>query len=111
VTSFATHLECSRCGEYFQIDTLQQTCTNDGGPLLVRYDLAKVHAAMQREALARRPATLWRYRELLPMEDPERVVTLGEPPTPRRRCPPSGARSCSRRARPRASRRPRRRAP
>ncbi|HEY3125868.1 MAG TPA: threonine synthase [Candidatus Limnocylindria bacterium] len=82
MTSFATHLECSRGGEDFQIDTLQQTCIVDGGPLLVRYDLEKVHGAMQREVLARRPATLWRYRELLPIEDPERVVTLGEPLTP-----------------------------
>lgn len=80
--SFATHLECSRGGEDFQIDTLQQTCVIDGAPLLVRYDLERVHEAMQREVLARRPATLWRYRELLPIEDPERVVTLGEPLTP-----------------------------
>jgi threonine synthase len=79
---FATHLECSRGGEDFQIDTLQQTCVNDGGPLLVRYDLEKVHEAMTREVLARRPATLWRYRELLPIEDPARIVTLGEPNTP-----------------------------
>ena len=39
--SLATHLECSRGGEDFQLDTLQQTCTNDGGPLLVRYDIEK----------------------------------------------------------------------
>ncbi len=77
MTSFATHLECSRGGEDFQIDTLQQTCIIDGGPLLVRYDLERVHEAMQRETLARRPASLWRYRELLPFEDPERIVTLG----------------------------------
>jgi len=82
VTSFATHLECSRGGEDFQIDTLQQTCIIDGGPLLVRYDLERVHEAMQREMLARRPASLWRYRELLPFEDAERIVTLGEPLTP-----------------------------
>jgi len=82
VTSFATHLECSRGGEDFQLDTLQQTCTNDGGPLLVRYDLERVHEAMKREILARRPATMWRYRELLPMDDPAQVVTLGEPMTP-----------------------------
>jgi threonine synthase len=82
VTSFATHLECSRGGEDFQIDTLQQTCIIDGGPLLVRYDLVKVREAMQREVVARRPATLWRYRELLPVEDPARAVTLGEPITP-----------------------------
>ena len=80
--SFATHLECSRAGEDFQLDALQQTCTNDGGPLLVRYDLERVHEAMQREVLARRPATMWRYRELLPMDDAAHVVTLGEPMTP-----------------------------
>jgi threonine synthase len=82
VTSFATHLECSRGGEDFQIDTLQQTCIIDGGPLLVRYDLTRVHEAMQRDALMRRPATLWRYRELLPIDDPAHIVTLGEPNTP-----------------------------
>ncbi|HEV8230678.1 MAG TPA: threonine synthase [Candidatus Limnocylindria bacterium] len=82
MTSFATHLECSRCSESYQVDTLQQTCRNDGAPLLVRYDLARVHATMQRDALARRPSTLWRYRELLPVEYSERVVTLGEPITP-----------------------------
>jgi threonine synthase len=82
VTSFATHLECSRGGEDFQIDTLQQTCIIDGGPLLVRYDLERVHQSMQREELAHRPATLWRYRELLPIDDPARIVTLGEPMTP-----------------------------
>ena len=82
MSSFATHLECSRGGEDFQLDTLQQTCTNDGGPLLVRYDLQRVHETMQRENLARRPATMWRYRELLPMDDPAHVVTLGEPMTP-----------------------------
>jgi threonine synthase len=82
VTSFATHLECSRGGEDFQIDTLQQTCIIDGGPLLVRYDLTRVHAAMQRDALMRRPENLWRYRELLPIDDPAHIVTLGEPNTP-----------------------------
>jgi threonine synthase len=82
VTSFATHLECSRGGEDFQIDTLQQTCIIDGGPLLVRYDLERVHESMQRETLARRPADLWRYRELLPIDDPAHIVTLGEPNTP-----------------------------
>src|SRR5438132_12408584 len=35
-----------------------------------------------RDALKERPETLWRYRELLPYEDPARTVTLGEPMTP-----------------------------
>ncbi len=82
VSSFATHLECSRCSEYFEVNTLQQTCARDGAPLLVRYDLGRVHEQARREEIARRDPTLWRYRELLPVEDESRIVTLGEPMTP-----------------------------
>ena len=82
MTSFATHLECARCNEYYEVNTVQQLCSRDGGPLLVRYDLRRVHDAVQREDLRMRPATLWRYRELLPVEDERSIVTLGEPMTP-----------------------------
>jgi len=79
---FATHLECARCSEFFEISTLQQTCSNDGGPLLVRYDLRRVHDSVTRDDLRVRPQTLWRYRELLPFDDEANIVTLGENNTP-----------------------------
>ena len=79
---FATHLECARCSEFFEINTLQQTCSNDGGPLLVRYDLRRVHDSVTRDDLRARPDTLWRYRELLPFDDEANIVTLGENNTP-----------------------------
>jgi threonine synthase len=82
VTSFATHLECARCSRYFEINTLQHTCPDDGGPLLVRYDLRRVHDAVEREDLRARPSTLWRYGELLPVERDASIVTLGESNTP-----------------------------
>ena len=82
MTSFATHLECSRCQEDFPVDQIAQVCKNDGGPLLVRYDLRRVRDAIGRDALGSRPSTLWRYRELLPHEDPDGVVSLGEQNTP-----------------------------
>ena len=82
MSGFATHLECSRCGEDFPVDQVNQVCKSDGGPLFVRYDLRRVRDSAMREALAERPQTLWRYRELLPYEDPARIVTLGEPMTP-----------------------------
>ena len=89
---FATHLECARCGcEYFELGTLMQTCQRDGGPLLVRYDLRRVHDAVARDDLRSRPATLWRYRELLPVEDDASIVTLGEPNTPLLDAPRLGA--------------------
>src|SRR5947209_7352670 len=51
-------------------------------PLLVRYDLAGVRKALSKDALASRPADLWRYRELLPVRRPEHIVSLGEAATP-----------------------------
>jgi threonine synthase len=82
VTSFATHLECSRCQEDFPVDQIQQVCKSDGGPLLVRYDLRRVRDSVTKDGLRDRPETLWRYRELLPHEAPDSAVTLGEPNTP-----------------------------
>jgi threonine synthase len=82
VTSFATHLECSRCQEDFPVDQIQQVCKSDGGPLLVRYDLRRIRDSITKDALRERPQTLWRYRELLPHEEPLNAVTLGEPNTP-----------------------------
>ncbi|MEK6207305.1 MAG: threonine synthase [Chloroflexota bacterium] len=82
MTSFATHLECSRCQEDFPVDQIQQVCKSDGGPLLVRYDLRRVRDSLTRDALRDRPETLWRYRELLPHDDPAHAVSLGETITP-----------------------------
>ena len=82
MTSFATHLECSRCQEDFPVNQIQQVCKSDGGPLLVRYDLGRVRGSVSKDALADRPETLWRYREFLPHEDPGHAVSLGEANTP-----------------------------
>jgi len=79
--TFVTHLECSLTGERYRADTLQ-TLSKAGRPLLVRYDLEGICRALSREALAARPQTLWRYRELLPVRRPENVLSLGEAVTP-----------------------------
>jgi threonine synthase len=79
--TFVTHLECSLTGERYPADTLQ-TLSTAGRPLLVRYDLDAVRDGFPRDALAARPQTLWRYRELLPVRRAENVVSLGEVMTP-----------------------------
>jgi threonine synthase len=81
LTTFATHVECARCGTDYPIDQIAQVCERDSAPLLVRYDLVRVRGAVSREALAARDRTLWRYRELLPMTG-ETFVSLGETLTP-----------------------------
>jgi threonine synthase len=87
--SFVTHLEAAIDGTHLPHDRVQTT--HAGRPLWVRYDLDAVGAAVKRADLAGRPATMWRYRELLPVERDENVVTLGETMTPLVPCPRLGA--------------------
>jgi threonine synthase len=79
--TFVTHLECSATGARYAADELHNL-SREGKPLLVRYDLGGVKKALSKEALARRPRDLWRYRELLPVRRARDIVSLGEPLTP-----------------------------
>lgn len=79
--TFVTHLECSLTGERYEADQLHGL-SRAGRPLLVRYDLDGVRAALAKEVLTARPTDLWRWRELLPVRRTENVVSLGEIETP-----------------------------
>lgn len=80
--SYLTHLECSRCGRLHDAERLQTVSACCGKPLLARYDLARARRAWDRAALAARPATMWRYHELLPALQEADIVSLGEGMTP-----------------------------
>jgi threonine synthase len=77
-----THLECAACGKRHEARRLQNLCTECGKPLLVRYDLERAGRALRRESLSGRRSDLWRYREVLPVEHEENIVSLGEGWTP-----------------------------
>jgi threonine synthase len=81
VPSFVTDLTCSQCGRRHEPRVPQNLC-ECGGPLLVEYDLEALGAVATKEAVAARPFDMWRYRELLPVDDPDDVVSLGEGGTP-----------------------------
>ena len=89
MASFVTHLEAALDGT--QLDATKLQTTHEGRPLLVRYDLEAVRRAVNRTDLAGRAPGLWRYRELLPMERDENIVSLGEGPSPLLPCPRLGA--------------------
>ena len=80
--NYLQHLECSKCGETYDPLVPQNVCTACGKPLLARYALEQVAETWKRDVLLSRPASLWRYRELLPISDPKNIVTLGETLTP-----------------------------
>ena len=76
-----THLYCSSCGKEYETGKLYNLCVC-GKPLMVAYDLERASATLTRESLAGREASLWRYREVLPVDDQRNELTLGEGMTP-----------------------------
>jgi threonine synthase len=76
----ATHLECSVCGWTGDASRPANLC-GCGGPLLVRYDLAKIRQRWLRKEVAKGPASMWRYEPVLP-PSAANIVSLGEGWTP-----------------------------
>ena len=77
-----THLECAACATRHEAHRLHNLCRECGKPLLVRYDLQQAGRTLTKESLSGRRADLWRYREVLPVEQDENIVSLGEGWTP-----------------------------
>jgi threonine synthase len=77
-----THLSCSQCEACYEPGLLYNLCQSCGKPLLVHYDLQRIADMLPRTTFTTRPATLWRYRELLPVVQDSAIVTLGEGWTP-----------------------------
>ncbi|HWZ86034.1 MAG TPA: threonine synthase [Thermoanaerobaculia bacterium] len=87
-----THLSCTRCGTLYERGRRVNVCAKCGGALFPRYHVR----AIDRDAVAGRPRTIWRWHELMPVEDPVNVVTLGEGGTPLLRADRLGERSAFR---------------
>lgn len=79
--SLAKALVCPKCGKTLSLGEVHQLC-ECGSPLLVQYDLEKAKETLNRNSFHGRGANLWRYRELLPVQDDRNIVTLGEGYTP-----------------------------
>jgi threonine synthase len=66
-TDFATGMKCRVCGKLYPKSPIN-FCVDDFGPLEVAYDYEKVKANLSRAKIEKRPRTMWRYRELLPLD-------------------------------------------
>jgi threonine synthase len=78
---FVNYLECSKTGKTCEPNRLYNL-SEAGYPLLVRYDLQKASKTLTKNSLKTRGASLWRYREVLPVVNDGNIVTLGEGWTP-----------------------------
>jgi threonine synthase len=78
---FVSVLSCPRCGRTHDPAKPHNVC-DCGSPLLVEYDLDAVGSAVRPDDIASRAPDMWRYREMLPLAEPEKVTSLGEGLTP-----------------------------
>jgi len=74
-------LRCRECGTEYELRATH-VCESCFGPLDVAYDYQAIRRLVSRERIEAGPPTMWRYRDLLPVEDDAPVVTLGEGFTP-----------------------------
>ncbi len=77
--SFATTLRCRKCGREYPLEPLN-LCDFCLSPLEVNYDYKSMAAKVHREKLAKGQFSMWRYRDMLPVEG--EVVDLGTGFTP-----------------------------
>jgi len=76
-----THLDCTKCDRRFPPGQTLFLC-ECGGPLFARYDLERAAKNMRPGHLALREPTLWRYDDVLPVENPDHRISIGEGFTP-----------------------------
>jgi threonine synthase len=87
-----THLDCTRCSRKYPTGRVLNLCGECGAPLFARYDLEQTARDMRPGHLALREPTMWRYKDVLPVEDPDDRISLGEGFTPLLPAPRLGAR-------------------
>jgi len=80
--SYITHLECYSCGDHFDPEKIQTFCPECQSPLLAHYDLDKARENLDRDEFCRRPLGMWRWYELLPVNESINMINLGEGDTP-----------------------------
>lgn len=81
--SFVTKLRCARCGTEYSPNTAICMCAHkDRGRLDIYYDYEALAEKVTKKALMKRSNGVWKYHELLPIQNKRNIVTLGEGGTP-----------------------------
>ncbi|MFC7057808.1 threonine synthase [Halovenus salina] len=75
-----SHITCRSCGETYDLDLTEFPCRECGGILDPQYDYDALDITP--EEWAARGDSMWDYRELLPVRDPDAIVSMGEGATP-----------------------------
>jgi len=75
--AFVEKIKCARCGTEYSMEQKLCMCSKkDGGRLDIYYDYKALAENVNRENLAKRPLSVWKYFEFLPVVDKKNIVTL-----------------------------------
>ncbi len=72
-------LKCRECGREYPAEPIH-VCEFCFGPLEVVYDYEEIKKNISREKIEKGPKSLWRYIDLLPVENPQVGLTAGFTP-------------------------------
>ncbi|MEW6374683.1 MAG: threonine synthase [Thermodesulfobacteriota bacterium] len=72
--SYTEGLRCRECRREYSISPIH-VCEFCFGPLEVIYDYKKIREKLSREKIEDRPKSMWRYQELLPLDDNPTIGT------------------------------------
>jgi len=79
MTAFVRLMKCARCGTEYEPNSGATWCIkNDDGRLDILYDYDALREAVGKELLSKRRGGVWKYMELLPINDSRNVVSLAE---------------------------------
>lgn len=79
-------LSCIRCGSEFATSEIQYVCSNCGDLLSVEIDPDSVPSDLRARWSSRELISLWKYREMIPIDDDGKIVSLGEGGTKLYKC-------------------------
>lgn len=77
--SYAKVLRCRKCGQEYSLQPLN-VCEFCFSPLEVSYDYKALSGTMSREKITSGPRSMWRYRDLLPVDGKEVDIGTGFTP-------------------------------
>jgi threonine synthase len=80
--SYLSHLKCSGCSKLYDYHEVHTFCPFCQSPLLSIYDLEQTRQSVDRDEITSRKKGMWRWHELLPVQQEVNQIFLGEGDTP-----------------------------
>lgn len=77
---------CINCGFKFESKKVEYYCPKCNDLLEIIYDMEELKNYVSKEKFERRSLSVWRYKELLPIKDSSKIVSLGEGGTTLHEC-------------------------